>query len=107
VSFTDALWGGILKSFAFNPVDHECVIEVAIAERCGTTTHVLLFSGVTELRFFSHIPSPWNYTEVTEVEAAFDEIAGCWRVEFMLWSEDTGLVLRCTQIFMDGRLQTI
>lgn len=63
MSFTNALWGGILNSFAFNPVDHECVLEIS-----------------------------------------FDEAARCWRIEFMLWSEDAGLVLRCTQVSLDGSL---
>lgn len=106
MSFTHALWGGILKSFAFNPVDHECVLEISVVEHSGTTTHMMLCAGVTELRFYSNIPSPWSYAEVTEVAAAFDETAGCWHVEFMLWCEDAGLVLRCTQISLDGRVQT-
>lgn len=105
MSFTDALWGGNLKRCAFDPVSHECVLEITVEEHSGITTHVLLCADVTELRFFSDIPSPWNYAEVTEVEAAFDEITRCWRMEFMLWSEGAGLVLRCAEISLDGRLQ--
>lgn len=105
MSFTNALWGGILNSFAFNPVDHECVLEISVIEHSGTTTYVLLCAGVTDMRFYSDIPSPWTYAEVTEVAAAFDETARCWRIEFMLWSEDAGLVLHCAQISLNGRLQ--
>jgi len=107
MSFTDALWGGLLKSFAFDPVTHECVLEIAVEEQSRSTTHVLLCADVTDLRFYSDIPGPWNYAEVTEAEAAFDEIARCWRLEFMLWSEGAGLALRCAQISLDGCLQGI
>lgn len=105
MSFTDALWGGSLTGFDFDPVSHDCVLEITVEEQSGITTHVLLCAAVAELRFYSNIPSPWSYAEVTEVEAAFDEIMRCWRMEFMLWSEGAGLVLRCAQISLDGRLQ--
>lgn len=102
MSFTNALWGGILNSFAFNPVNQECVLEISIVDHSGTTAHALRCTGVTEMRFFSDIPGPWSYAEVTEVAAAFDEATRCWRIEFMLWSEDAGLVLRCTHVSLDG-----
>ena len=105
MAFTDGLWGGMLTGLDFDPVSHECQLRVELLENRAATTHVLRCRGVTELRFFNEIEEPWTYAEVTEIDVGFDNAANRWRLEMTLWSEQSGLVLRCMEIALDDEPQ--
>jgi len=105
MAFTDVLWGGTLADLTFDVVHHECLLRVEVLAGGTMSSHILRCDGVNELRFFNQIPEPWTYAEVTEIEAEYDRPASCWRLELLLWSEQAGLVLRCTDIALDDERQ--
>jgi hypothetical protein len=98
MAFTDALWGGQLTAVALDPISHDCQLRIQTLIEGVEAEHVLLCSGVTELRFYNEIRGTWTYAEVTEVHASHDLRTDVWLLELMLWSEDAGLTLRCDKI---------
>jgi hypothetical protein len=101
----DALWGSQLVGFEFDAVTHDCrlLLHLVDGERDPVESdHVVICRGVKELRFFNEIPLPWNYADVTEIEATYRQHTHDWEVELVLWSEEARLTLRCASIAVDG-----
>lgn len=105
MAFESNLWGSTLVEFSFDVVRHECIMRFELLDSGERSNHVLTFEAVTELRFYSNIPLPWTYAEVTEVDAEFDSTVSSWRIELMLWSESAGIALRCGGLSLNGEHQ--
>lgn len=93
---TDDLWGGQLVEVGFNPVSHVCTLRVHALLHGRTYVYDVVCEGVTELRFHNSIPEPWTYAELTEAHVAIEseELA----LDLILWSEDSGLVIKGSSI---------
>lgn len=102
VRFIDSLWGGTLAGFLYDPVNQTCQLEVHVSAGGITKTHMVRCQRVSEMRFFNENPGPWLYAEVTELAASFDDISSCWHLEFALWSDQAGLVIRSREVLFDG-----
>ena len=100
MTVTDALWGGQLMAFGFDPVTHCLTLQIDVLDRGARTNNYLVCSGVSEFRFTNSIPDPWTYAEVTEAHTS-QTPAGKWTVELLLWSEDCELVVTCDALTMD------
>ncbi|MEV8150940.1 hypothetical protein AB0O52_22685 [Arthrobacter sp. NPDC080073] len=51
---------------------------------------------------------PWALVdaEVTQVEADYDHAGALWLIDFMLWSEEAGISIRCAHVSInDQRLE--
>ncbi len=105
-SLLDSLWGAKLDRIDVDVVRHVVEMWVEVTTRAVQHRWQVTFHSVTELRFFSSIPDPWNYAELTEIYAtrlANQRI----RVEIVLWSEDAGLTLEAGSVQVDGRTLAI
>lgn len=97
----NALWGAILDRVDLDVVNHVLVLAIRISSSSGNSVHTLECSGLLELRFFSAIPSPWAYAEITEIHA-HGTPSGAQQIEIVLWSEKAGLVIIAETITLDG-----
>ncbi|MEZ2391542.1 hypothetical protein AB6813_18720 [bacterium RCC_150] len=68
-----------------------------------TEDYLVTCSDIVECRFSSNIPGPWSYAEVTQVEADYDHAAALWLIDFMLWSEEAGIAIRCSRVSINGQ----
>lgn len=100
---TDDLWGGTLTELTFNPAQGQCALRIEVVDAGSTSSHTVRCEDISEFGFFSSIPQPWTYAEVTQIALTFDDTGSYWLLDVMLWSEDAGLVLRCTDVFLDDR----
>jgi hypothetical protein len=97
----DCLWGAILDHVDLDVVHHVLVLTLRVIDSSKEMVHTLECKNLSDLRFFSAIPAPWKYAEVTEVYANVDE-AGRTHVDIVLWSEDAGLVAVADSVELDG-----
>jgi hypothetical protein len=97
----EALWGAIVDRADWDVTGHFLAMTILVSSPVGQTVRTLECSGVGELRFFSSIPRPWEYAEITEIHARTTP-AGAHQIEFVLWSEDAGLVVTAETITLDG-----
>jgi hypothetical protein len=92
------LWGGILTHFALDPITQRSELRIRVLDTGVTEDYLVICSDVVECRFTSNIPGPWSYAEVTQVEADYDHAAALWLIDFMLWSEEAGISIRCSDV---------
>lgn len=97
----DALWGAILDRIDLDVVRQVLVLTIRVSSASGETIHTVECSGLMELRFFSSIPGPWEYAEITEIHANVTPSGAC-QIEIVLWSEEAGLVAIAETIAFDG-----
>jgi len=97
----DALWGATLDRADWDVPRHFLAITILVSSPAGKTVRTLECSGIGELRFFSSVPREWEHTEITEIHASTTP-AGAHQIEFVLWSEDAGLVVTAETITLDG-----
>lgn len=97
----DALWGATLDRIDLDVVHQVLTMTIRASRSSGDTVYTLDCSGLLELRFFSSIPGPWDYAEVTEIHADVTP-SGPHQIEIVLWSEDAGLVAVAQTITLDG-----
>ncbi len=101
MSRLDSLWGSILDDLSFDVVQHVVTLVLRVSSASGETRHQLEVRGLTELRFFSAIPTPWRYAEVTEIHAS--KVGdGQVKLEMVLWSEDASLSISGDALSLDG-----
>ncbi|BCW86096.1 hypothetical protein IG195_08975 [Arthrobacter sp. TES] len=100
----NAMWGGILTRLALDPVIQTCELRVEVVEAEGVSTHDVVCRHIVDCHFYSSIPGPWSYAEVTQVEAAYDHASALWAIEFMLWSEEAGISIKSPEILINGEL---
>ena len=95
---TDRLWGGKLTRVNFDPVDHNCDLQVVVLDGGVTHAYEIECRSVTDLRFRSTIPEPWTYAEVSEANVGTDHLTGQQILDLQLWSDDAALVVRCASV---------
>ncbi len=93
----DDLWGGQLTSVYLDPIGHKCCLEVKVVDG-KINSYRIECEAVADLRFYNAIPLPWSYADVTEVHMNVDGHSGHNVLEFILWSEDAGIVIRCASV---------
>jgi hypothetical protein len=64
-------------------------------------THALELREVSEFRYRSSIPGPWNYTEITEAHLVPIATGGV-SIELVLWSEDAAVVVHARSATFNG-----
>ena len=94
----DDLWGGQLTAIQLDPVLHTCELHVVTVLEGRSDSYVVAAKGVSDFRFRNAIPDPWEYAEVTEAHVDVDGGAGQYVVQFILWSDDAELVIRCSDV---------
>jgi hypothetical protein len=97
----DALWGATLHRTDLDILHQALVLTIGVSSSSGDTAHILQCAGLLELRYFSSIPGPWEYAEVTEIHTSTTP-SGAHQIEIVLWSEDAGLVVIADTITLDG-----
>lgn len=97
----DALWGATLDRIDLDVVRQVLILTIRARSSSGDRFYTLDCSGLLELRFFSSIPGPWDYAEVTEIHAHVTP-SGAHQIEIVLWSEEAGLVAVAETITLDG-----
>jgi hypothetical protein len=96
------LWGATLCRVDLDMVQQALVLTICVTGSSGNTLHSLECKGISELRFFSSIPGPWEYAEVTEIHSN-TTVAGLTQLEIVLWSEDAGLTVVGDSVVLDGQ----
>jgi hypothetical protein len=97
----DDLWGATLDRIDLDAVHQVLTLTIRATSSSGDTVYTLDCSGLLELRFFSSIPGPWDYAEVTEIHVDATP-SGAHQLEIVLWSEDAGLMAVAQTITLDG-----
>jgi hypothetical protein len=97
------LWGGILDSVSIDVLQHRISIKLHVEHKSAQSpeSHVLIIDEVADFRWFSAIPRPWDYAEITEFHAR-DDPSGDVVIDIMLWSEDAGITVRAKSAWLDG-----
>lgn len=98
----DFLWGTILERVDLDVVRHVLLLTIRVSSASGDTVHTLKCTDLSELRFFSSIPRPWEYAEVTEIHSNVTA-SGAIQIEILLWSEEAGLVALADSVTLDDR----
>lgn len=98
--YANDLWGSTLIEFKFDVVAHTLRMRLAMLYSGAESLHDITCTNVTKLEFFSDIPLPWTYAEVTElvIDSAPD---GQVVLDVMLWSEDAGISVACGSVARD------
>jgi hypothetical protein len=95
---TDVLWGGTLISLTLDPVDWTLRAEVDVTSDGNVRRYVLVLEEVADLNVVRQVPLPWSYAELTEVHIS--KTGDIFRVELVLWADDTGLTARCSRVLV-------
>lgn len=98
------LWGGILDRVEIDLLHQRAVLDFHVIDSSESPVvqrHLVEVSGVSEFRWFSSIPGPWNYAEVTEFHFRSAPAGGV-IVDVMLWSEDAGVIITAESALFDG-----
>ncbi len=98
----DELWGSMLVGIEVNLDMQRVGIDIVIpASDAVPIGHHLDFAGVQELRYLNRIPSPWEYSELTEIRT-HRLPSGNVQTELILWSEDATLTIESQSVTLDG-----
>jgi hypothetical protein len=103
IAAINQLWGGSLTHFALDPITQRGELRIRVLDKGVTENYLVTCSDVVECRFSSNIPGPWSYAEVTQVEADYDHAAALWLIDLMLWSEEAGISIRCSDISINAQ----
>lgn len=103
IAAMNQLWGGSLTHFALDPITQRSELRIRVLDKGVTEDYLVTCSDVVECRFSSNIPGPWSYAEVTQVEADYDQAAALWLIDFMLWSEEAGISIRCSDVSINDQ----
>lgn len=98
----DRLWGSTLERLEMDICSQGVALTARVTSAASSTEHRLEFHQVSDVRFFSEIPGPWDYAEITEVHVNGTASGGI-TAEIMLWSEDAGLVITAASVTCDGQ----
>jgi hypothetical protein len=107
MEFPHPLWAATLDSLSVDLLQHSVVMNLHVTDSSRSPKvqyHVFELQGVHDFHWFSSIPAPWNYAEVTEIHVRTEGTAG-FVVDMMLWSEDAGLVIKAESVLLDGVAQ--
>jgi len=99
VPTTNDLWGGSLRSVAFDPTAWVLSLDVEVTENGATSRYILRMDGVSELHLSRDVPLPWTYAELTEIDVT--EVEDGFFVEMILWSDDTSVMVQCAELRVD------
>jgi hypothetical protein len=107
MEFPHPLWAATLDSVSIDLLQHSVVMHLHVTNSSRSPEvqyHIFELQGVHDFHWFSSIPAPWNYAEVTEIHVRPAGAAG-FVVDMMLWSEDAGLVIEAESVLLDGVTQ--
>jgi hypothetical protein len=97
----DDLWGAVLDELRVELVSQTILLTAHVTAGSEVVTHQLELRNVSEFRFRSSIPGPWDYAEITEAHLA-RTAAGGLSIELVLWSEDAGVSVSAGSAIFDG-----
>jgi hypothetical protein len=98
------LWGGILDRVDIDLLQQRVVLDFHVINSTQVPPvrrHVAELGGVSEFRWFSSIPGPWNYADVTELHFR-QTSTGSKVLDIMLWSEEAGISITASSATLDG-----
>jgi hypothetical protein len=98
------LWGGILDRVDIDLLQQRAVLDFHVINSTQVPPmrrHVAELDGVSEFRWFSSIPGPWNYADVTELHFR-QTSTGSTVLDIMLWSEEAGISITASSATLDG-----
>lgn len=93
----DDLWGATLNDVRLDPVAHVVRLSMTTVDNGDKRDHEVVMTGVSALEFFTAIPEPWEYAEVTELRVEPDG-KGQFSLRMMLWTEEASLRVRCREV---------
>lgn len=102
------LWGGILDRVDIDLLQQRAVLDFHVVDSRESPVvrrHLVEVSGISEFRWFSSIPGPWNYADVTEFRVRSASTGGL-VIDIMLWSEDAGILITAGSALFDGNPMT-
>jgi hypothetical protein len=76
-------------------------LDLHIVSRISISSHSFHLESVSDFRWFSEIPEPWNYAEITEIHLSRLS-SGQLKVDIILWSEDAGIAITARRALFDG-----
>ncbi len=98
---TEALWGGTLLAVRLDPTTHDLELDLSATRATQTRKIRVRCRAASDVHFDNSIPLPWAYAEITEAHATQDHATSLWRLQLMLWSEDSGLDVTCADISIE------
>lgn len=98
----DALWGSVLDHVDLDIIRQVLFLTIRVSSSSGDTVHTLKCADLSQFRFFSSIPRPWEYAEVTEIHTNVTA-TGAIQIEIILWSEEAGLVAVADSVTLDDQ----
>jgi hypothetical protein len=102
------LWGGTLENVEIDLLRQKVTLQVYVPNSTATpaeSRHRIEIDDVSDFRWFSTIPGPWSYAELSEIHVSkfgFDGIL----LEIMLWSEDAGISIAAKSARLDDKEMT-
>lgn len=96
------LWAGIIEDVVLDIDRQTLKVVIKVVESSQAYIHVLECTGIAEFRYYNSIKGPWEYAELTELHASREEHGGI-RLEFVLWSEDAGIVAIADSVHLDAK----
>ena len=97
----DELWGAVLDQLDVDLTSQTVVLTARVTGGPGPVVHRLELRDVSQFRFHSSVPGPWDYAEITEAQVGRTN-SGRLSVEFVLWSEDAGISVIAASAIFDG-----
>lgn len=95
------LWASILDRVEIDLLNLRARLDLHIASKTSPSSHSLHFESISDFRWFSEIPEPWNYAEITEIHSTRLS-SGQLKVDIMLWDEDAGITITARRVLFDG-----
>lgn len=97
----DDLWGAVLDDLSVELTSQTIRLNAHVTTGSDIVTHLLELRDVSEFRFHSAIPGPWDYAEITEAHLAHSATGGL-SIELVLWSEDAGISVHAGSATFNG-----
>src|SRR5215212_8062544 len=95
----DELWGSTLDHVELDLINQRLTLEITLLNGGQVSKHRLVAEGLRTFKFFSDIPAPWSYAEITEISARHNVTA---RGAITLWSHESGLSFEADELVLDG-----
>lgn len=93
------LWGSVIREMSIRPDIAELTLCCEVRDKGVVSQHRLRLIGISALSFARHTPLPWQYCELTAIEAARKDEG--WLVRMELWSRANSLELQSEQLFLN------
>jgi hypothetical protein len=97
----DQLWGAVLDELNVDLASQGIVLTARVTTDSDVVVHRLELRDVSDFRFQSSIPGPWDYAEITEAHLAPSPTGGL-SIELVLWSEAAGISISAGAAILNG-----